>query len=68
MLFSRGKVATTIPYMVLGQINTDNLMIGAMLAPVAWLGVKLGLVIQKKINQTLFMKIILSMLLIMVSS
>ena len=50
--------------MVLGQINTDNLMIGAMLAPVAWLGVKLGLVIQKKINQALFMRIILSMLLI----
>ncbi|NQZ29938.1 MAG: sulfite exporter TauE/SafE family protein [Oceanospirillaceae bacterium] len=53
-----------VPYAVLGQLNTDNLMVGLMLAPVAWLGVKLGLVIQKKIDQALFMNIILSMLLI----
>lgn len=53
-----------VPYAMLGQLNTDNLLVGAMLAPVAWIGVKLGLVIQKKIAQALFMNIILSMLLI----
>ncbi|NRA19512.1 MAG: sulfite exporter TauE/SafE family protein [Oceanospirillaceae bacterium] len=62
--FTAINLVKLLPYMVLGQINTDNLLIGAMLAPVAWLGVKLGLVIQKKINQALFMRIILSMLLI----
>lgn len=51
-----------VPYTVLGQINTDNLMIGLILAPVAWVGVKLGLRIQHRLNDDLFYKIILIIL------
>lgn len=53
-----------LPYTVLGQINTDNFMIGLILAPAAWLGVKLGLKIQHHLNDELFYKIILVMLVI----
>jgi len=53
-----------IPYAVLGQLNTDNLLIAAMLAPVAWLGVKLGLIIQRKVSNQLFLNVVLCMLLL----
>ncbi len=53
-----------LPYAVLGQINTDNLLIALLLAPVAWIGVKLGLVIQKKISSELFVNLMFVLLLI----
>lgn len=51
-------------YSALGQINTENLTLGLVLAPVAWVGIRLGLIIQKRLNDQLFYRIILIMLLI----
>ncbi|RTE65565.1 sulfite exporter TauE/SafE family protein [Amphritea opalescens] len=51
-------------YGALGQINTDNLLVGLVLAPVAWIGTRLGLVIHKKLDDQLFYRIILVMLVI----
>jgi hypothetical protein len=51
-----------VPYATLGQLNADNLLIGVALAPVAWIGVKLGLKIQHRINDRLFYRCILVML------
>ncbi len=53
-----------VAYGVLGQINTDNLLIGLVLAPVAWIGIRLGLIIHHKLDDKLFYRIILIMLLI----
>ncbi|MEH6577707.1 MAG: sulfite exporter TauE/SafE family protein [Amphritea sp.] len=53
-----------VAYSALGQINTENLSLGLILAPVAWVGVRLGLVIQKRLNDQLFYRIILIMLLV----
>jgi len=62
--FTTINLIKLLPYAALGQLNTDNLLIALILAPAAWLGVKLGLVIQKKVDQKLFMNIILTMLLL----
>ena len=56
------NVMKLFPYLLLGQINTSNLLIGLLLAPAAWIGVKVGIIIQEKINDQLFYKIILSLL------
>ena len=48
-----------VPYSLLGQINQGNILISLLLAPLAWLGVKLGLSIQDKISDRLFKRIIL---------
>lgn len=53
-----------VAYGALGQINTDNLLIGLVLAPVAWIGICLGLIIHKMLDDQLFYRIILVMLLI----
>ncbi|MBQ0757119.1 MAG: sulfite exporter TauE/SafE family protein [Amphritea sp.] len=53
-----------VPYIALGQINSDNLVIGIVLAPIAWLGVKLGLKIQHLLNDVLFYRIILVLLML----
>ncbi len=52
-----------LPYAMLGQINTDNLVIALALSPVAWLGVKLGLIIQRKISTELFVNLMFVLLL-----
>ena len=54
-----------VPYTLLGLINIDNLTIALLLIPVAWLGVKLGLVIQKRIDGELFFRIILVLLILL---
>ena len=53
-----------VAYGALGQINTDNLLVGLVLAPVPWIGIRLGLVIHNKLDDQLFYRIILIMLLI----
>lgn len=53
-----------VAYGALGQINTDNLWLGLMLAPCAWLGIRLGLIIQHRLDDKLFYRIILVMLMI----
>ncbi len=59
MFFAVVNWVKLIPYSLLGQINEGNILISLLLAPIAWLGVKLGLVIQHKISDRLFKKIIL---------
>lgn len=54
-----------IPYSMLGLISLDKLGIAVMLIPVAWLGVKLGLVIQKYINGEVFFRVILTFLILL---
>jgi uncharacterized membrane protein YfcA len=52
-----------VPYAMLNQFNTDNLLIAALLMPFGWVGVRLGLVIQRKLNDKVFYRIILVLLL-----
>lgn len=64
VFFTIINLVKLIPYAVLGQINVENLSVAAVLAPFAWLGVKLGLLIQNKLNDELFYRLILCMLLL----
>ena len=48
---------------MLNQFNTDNLLIAALLMPFGWVGVRLGLVIQRNLNDKVFYRIILVLLL-----
>ena len=43
-----------IPYALLGQLNSDNLLISLILAPLVPLGVWLGLKLHDKVNESLF--------------
>lgn len=52
-----------VPYALLNQFNYDNLLVAGLLMPFGWIGVRLGLVIQRKINDALFYRIILVLLL-----
>ncbi|MGS2744814.1 sulfite exporter TauE/SafE family protein [Halomonas sp. LS-001] len=54
-----------VPYTLLGLVNIDNLTIALLLMPVAWLGVRLGLVIQKRIDGELFFRVILCLLILL---
>jgi uncharacterized membrane protein YfcA len=58
------NVVKLIPYAALGQLNFDNLLIALILVPVAWIGVKLGLIIQQRLSDDVFYRVILIMLLI----
>lgn len=53
-----------VAYAALGQINTDNLWLGLLLAPFAWLGIRLGLIIQQRLDDKLFYRLILLMLIV----
>jgi uncharacterized protein len=64
VFFASINVAKLLPYAMLGQINIENLLIALLLAPVAWIGVKVGLLIQAKLNDEVFYKSILVMLFI----
>ena len=58
------NLVKVIPYTILGQINMNNLLIATVLLPVAFLGVWLGLNIHHRLNERLFNKIILVMLML----
>lgn len=58
------NVVKLIPYAALDQLNIGNLTTALVLVPFAWIGVRLGLVIQKHLSDALFYKVILWMLLI----
>ena len=57
------NVVKLVPYAMLNQFNTNNLLIAALLMPFGWVGVRLGLVIQRKLNDKVFYRIILVLLL-----
>lgn len=54
-----------LPYAMLGMITVQNLTVALMLFPVAWLGVRLGLLIQKRIRGEAFFRIILALLILL---
>ncbi|MGX9463153.1 sulfite exporter TauE/SafE family protein [Shewanella sp. A14] len=64
VFFAVVNAVKLIPYSMLGQINLDNLSVSAILAPIAWIGVKLGLRIQDTFNETQFKKIILGLMIV----
>ncbi|MFC3283327.1 sulfite exporter TauE/SafE family protein [Litchfieldella rifensis] len=53
------------PYGLLGLLTLENLFVAMSLTPVAWLGVHLGLVIQKRIAGELFFRIALGLLILL---
>ncbi len=54
-----------IPYSLLGLLNVESLTLAVFMIPVAWLGVRLGLIIQKRLNGDLFFRIILTLLIVL---
>ncbi|MBB3192225.1 TSUP family transporter, partial [Halomonas cerina] len=54
-----------VPYGLLGLLSVENLTVALLMIPVAWLGVRLGLVIQKRLNGELFFRIILTLLVLL---
>jgi len=63
-LFCGGECGEAHSHSLLGQINVSNLLISALLAPMAWIGVKLGLRIQDSFNAQQFKQIILSLMIL----
>lgn len=56
------NLVKVLPYAMLNQLSFSNLQVAILLIPIAWIGVKLGVIIQKYLNDDLFYKIILWML------
>lgn len=54
-----------VPYGLLGLLVVDNLLVTLALVPVAWLGVRLGLVIQRHLDSDRFFRVILLLLLVL---
>lgn len=54
MAISAINLVKLIPYGLLGQFNLVNLKLALMLAPLTWIGVKLGLWIQSRISDQVF--------------
>jgi len=54
-----------VPYGLLGLLSVENLTVALVMIPVAWLGVRLGLVIQKRLSGELFFRIILTLLMLL---
>ncbi len=46
------------PYAAIGQFTVDNIILALLFSPISFLGVKLGVFLQGKINEPLFFKII----------
>lgn len=58
------NVVKLIPYSWLGLIRVGNLIATLMLIPVAFIGVKLGVWMNKRVNQTVFNRIVYTFLLL----
>lgn len=64
VLFTAINYTKLIPYGMLGQLNTANLATALVLAPLAPIGVKLGIWLHDKISEQLFYRLSYSFLLI----
>ncbi|MCE9679867.1 sulfite exporter TauE/SafE family protein [Shewanella sp. AS1] len=64
LFFAVVNAVKLIPYSLLGQINLTNLQASLVLAPIAYLGVRLGLKIQDKIDEQRFKQIIFGLMII----
>lgn len=54
LFFTIVNLVKVVPYMLLGQFSTGNLLISLVLAPLAPLGVWLGVKLHNKVNEKLF--------------
>jgi len=57
IFFTLVNLIKIIPYALLGQLNPENLVVSLILAPLAPLGVWLGLVLHHRVNENLFYKL-----------
>nr|WP_275658900.1 sulfite exporter TauE/SafE family protein [Shewanella sp. Isolate11] len=64
MFFAVVNAVKLIPYSLLGQVNLNNLLVSLMLAPIAYIGVRLGLAIQDKLSESLFKQIIFGLMIV----
>ena len=63
--FAAVNAAKIPPYIALGQFTFQNLALAVIFSPIAFLGIRLGVILQSKLNETLFFKIIYSLLLVL---
>ena len=54
IFFTVVNLVKVIPYTLLGQFSADNLLVSLVLAPVAPLGVWLGVKLHHRVNETIF--------------
>jgi uncharacterized protein len=59
------NLVKVVPYSMLGMLHIGNLLPVLLMIPVAWLGVQLGLIVQKKMDSRLFFRMILVMLILL---
>lgn len=57
VFFAIINAAKVVPYLMLGQFSSENLITSAKLAPVAVIGVLLGVWIVRRVSQTLFYRV-----------
>ncbi|RAR60410.1 hypothetical protein BCL93_107214 [Onishia taeanensis] len=65
VFLAAANLVKLVPYSLLGFLNVENLTLALLMIPVAWLGVRLGLVIQKRLSGELFFRIILTLLILL---
>ncbi len=64
VFFTSVNLVKLLPYGLLNQLHINNLFLTLVLIPIAWLGVKLGVVIQHHLNDQIFYQIILIILIV----
>lgn len=57
VLFAAINYAKLLPYALLGQLNSNNLLMAAILAPLAPIGVKLGIWLHERVSESLFYRL-----------
>ena len=58
VFFAAINLAKLPPYILLGHFSLENILLASVFFPVAFLGIKFGVLLQKMINEALFFKII----------
>jgi uncharacterized membrane protein YfcA len=64
VMFTAVNYVKVVPYVMLGQLSLPNLATALVLAPLAPIGVKLGIALHKKMDQALFYRLSYSLLLL----
>ncbi|MCY0967013.1 sulfite exporter TauE/SafE family protein [Parathalassolituus penaei] len=64
ILMTGVNLVKLVPYAALGQLKTDNLAAALVLMPLAFVGVKLGVKLQARINDKLFYRLIYTALIL----
>lgn len=58
MFFTAINLAKLPPYLALGQLNRENLLIAFVFLPISWVGVKAGVWLQNQIQEAVFFRLI----------